>query len=92
VLRKHARIAGIDIGSFGPHALRATAATNALDRGADLGKAQEWLSARQRVDQPPLRPAPLPPRQPHLPRGLLNGGISCPIWGRLLGLIAGPLV
>ena len=23
--------------------LRATAATNALDRGADLGKVQEWL-------------------------------------------------
>jgi integrase/recombinase XerD len=29
--------------SFGPHALQATAATNALDRGADLGKVQEWL-------------------------------------------------
>jgi site-specific recombinase XerD len=43
VLRKHAQAAGIDIGSFGPHALRATAATNALDRGADLGKVQEWL-------------------------------------------------
>jgi integrase len=43
VLRKHAKDAGIDIGSFGPHALRATAATNALDRGADLGKVQEWL-------------------------------------------------
>ena len=35
--------AGIDGKSFGPHALRATAATNALDRGADLGKVQEWL-------------------------------------------------
>jgi integrase/recombinase XerD len=43
VLRKHAKAAGIDFGSFGPHALRATAATNALDRGADLGKVQEWL-------------------------------------------------
>ena len=43
VLRKHAKAAGIDLGSFGPHALRATAATNALDRGADLGKVQEWL-------------------------------------------------
>jgi len=73
VLRKHARVAGIDIESFGPHALRATAATNALDRGADLGKAQEWLSARERVDHPPLRPAPLPARgQPHLPGGLLT--------------------
>ena len=43
VLRRHAKFAGIEIGSFGPHALRATAATNALDRGADLGKVQEWL-------------------------------------------------
>src|SRR3954452_11413876 len=43
VLRKHAQAAGIDGKSFGPHALRATAATNALDRGADLGKVQEWL-------------------------------------------------
>ena len=41
--RKHAKAAGIDRKSFGPHALRATAATNALDRGADLGKVQEWL-------------------------------------------------
>jgi integrase/recombinase XerD len=43
ILRKHAKAAGIDGKSFGPHALRATAATNALDRGADLGKVQEWL-------------------------------------------------
>jgi integrase/recombinase XerD len=43
VLRKHAQTAGVDFASFGPHALRATAATNALDRGADLGKVQEWL-------------------------------------------------
>jgi integrase/recombinase XerD len=28
---------------FRQHALRAKAATNALDRGADLGKVQEWL-------------------------------------------------
>ena len=66
VLRKHAQAAGIDGKSFGPHALRATAATNALDRGADLGKVQEWLSARQRVDHAALRPPPLPSRgQPH---------------------------
>jgi hypothetical protein len=43
VLRKHAQAAGSDFARFGPHALRATAATNALDRGADLGKVQEWL-------------------------------------------------
>jgi integrase/recombinase XerD len=43
VLRKHAMGAGIDGKSFGPHALRATAATIALDRCADLGEVQEWL-------------------------------------------------
>ena len=43
ILRKYAKAAAIDCKSFGPHALRATAATNALDRGADLGKVQEWL-------------------------------------------------
>ena len=38
VLRKHAKAAGIDGNSFGPHALRATAATNALDRGLTWAK------------------------------------------------------
>lgn len=33
----------IDIAGFGPHALRATAATNALDHEADIAKVQEWL-------------------------------------------------
>jgi site-specific recombinase XerD len=28
---------------MGPHALRATVATNALDHGADIAKVQEWL-------------------------------------------------
>jgi integrase len=62
ILRKHAKAAGIDFGSFGPHALRATAATNALDRGADLGKVQEWLGHANRVDYAALRPAAFPPR------------------------------
>ena len=42
-MRKNAEAAGIDGKSFGPHAMRATAATNALDRGADLGKVHERL-------------------------------------------------
>lgn len=33
----------LDIDGFGPHALRATAATNALDHDADIAKVQEWL-------------------------------------------------
>jgi site-specific recombinase XerD len=43
VLRIYTLAAGVDFGSFGPHALRAADATNALDRGADLGKVPEWL-------------------------------------------------
>jgi integrase/recombinase XerD len=34
---------GISVQRFGPHAARATAATNALDAGADIAKVQEWL-------------------------------------------------
>jgi integrase/recombinase XerD len=34
---------GISVERFGPHAARATAATNALDAGADIVKVQEWL-------------------------------------------------
>ncbi len=34
---------GIFMELLGPHALRATAATNALDHGADIAKVQEWL-------------------------------------------------
>ena len=33
----------MDVIGFGPHALRATAATNALDHDADIAKVQEWL-------------------------------------------------
>ncbi|MGE4071150.1 MAG: tyrosine-type recombinase/integrase [Lysobacterales bacterium] len=32
-----------DLPLFGPHAMRATAATNALEHGADIAKVQEWL-------------------------------------------------
>ena len=43
VLAKYAGIVGIDIEGFGPHALRATAITNALENNADLPKVQEWV-------------------------------------------------
>lgn len=33
----------MDVAGFGPHALRAAAATNALDHEADIAKVQEWL-------------------------------------------------
>ena len=43
VLAKYAGMVGIDIDGFGPHALRATAITNALENDADLGKVQDWV-------------------------------------------------
>jgi integrase/recombinase XerD len=43
MLAKYAAGASIEIDGFGPHALRATAATNALEHHADIAKVQEWL-------------------------------------------------
>jgi integrase/recombinase XerD len=43
VVMHYAKAIGITVESFGPHALRATAATNALENGADIAKVQEWL-------------------------------------------------
>jgi integrase/recombinase XerD len=43
MLMGYAATVKIDLGGFGPHALRATAATNALDHDADIAKVQEWL-------------------------------------------------
>jgi site-specific recombinase XerD len=43
VVKRYALEAGIPLESIRPHALRATAATNALEHGADIAKVQEWL-------------------------------------------------
>ena len=43
VLVRYAGVVGIDVEGFGPHALRATAATNALEHDADIAKVQQWL-------------------------------------------------
>ncbi len=43
VVCHYATAAGVSVRRFGPHALRATAATNALDHEADIAKVQEWL-------------------------------------------------
>lgn len=43
MLAGYAALLKIDVAGFGPHALRATAATNALDHNADIVKVQEWL-------------------------------------------------
>lgn len=43
VVVHYARLIGLTLSGFGPHSLRATAATNALDHGSDIAKVQEWL-------------------------------------------------
>lgn len=43
VLVKYAGMVGIDVEGFGPHALRATAITNALENDADLRRVQDWV-------------------------------------------------
>lgn len=43
IVREYGRRVGIQAQGFAPHALRTTAATNALDNEADIAKVQEWL-------------------------------------------------
>lgn len=43
VVRKYLGAMGLSEELYGPHALRATAATNALTHNADIAKVQEWL-------------------------------------------------
>jgi site-specific recombinase XerD len=43
IVTTYAKRIGIDAERVAPHALRATAATNALDHEADIAKVQEWL-------------------------------------------------
>ena len=43
IVLRYAKEAGIHFDGLSPHALRATAATTALDKGADIAKVQDWL-------------------------------------------------
>ena len=43
IVHHYAKSAGVQIEGLCTHALRATAATNALDNDADIAKVQEWL-------------------------------------------------
>lgn len=43
VVIHYAKQAGVHFEGLSPHALRATAATTALERAADIAKVQEWL-------------------------------------------------
>jgi integrase/recombinase XerD len=65
VVMKYARQVGLDVAGFGPHSLRATAATNALDHEADIAKVQEWLghaniSTTRLYDKRKIRPEDSP--------------------------------
>ncbi len=43
VIKKWSLVAGLDVNGVSNHAMRATAATNALSNSADIAKVQEWL-------------------------------------------------
>ena len=43
LVQHYGKAAGVEVSGFTTHALRATAATNALDHQADIAKVQEWL-------------------------------------------------
>lgn len=43
IVTGYARQANISVDGFGPHSLRATAATNALEHGAEIAAVSEWL-------------------------------------------------
>lgn len=43
VVRYYSRLIKVSAVGFGPHVARATAATHALNQGADIAKVQEWL-------------------------------------------------
>jgi site-specific recombinase XerD len=65
ILKYYGRKVGISVDRFGPHSARATAATNALDQGADIAKVQEWLghanvSTTRVYDQRKTRPEDSP--------------------------------
>ncbi len=65
VVLPYSRIAGIRVEGLGPHALRATAATNALEHNADIAKVQEWLghanvSTTRLYDRRRMRPEDSP--------------------------------
>ncbi len=43
MVKKYGAALGIHMELFGPHSLRTTAATNALDNNADIARVQKWL-------------------------------------------------
>lgn len=47
IVMGYAEEVGIDVANFGPHSLRSTSATNALEHGTDIAAVSEWLAARK---------------------------------------------
>jgi integrase/recombinase XerD len=65
VVKAYGLTLGLTMERFAPHALRATAATNALDHEADISKVQEWLghaniSTTRIYDRRTMRPEDSP--------------------------------
>ena len=65
VVKKYARMIGIESSAITVHGLRATAATNALEHEADIAKVQEWLghaniSTTRLYDRRKMRPEDSP--------------------------------
>lgn len=61
----YAKRIGVSLGGFGPHSLRATAATNALEHKSDITEVQEWLghadiSTTRLYDKRKVRPEDSP--------------------------------
>ncbi|HEV2334398.1 MAG TPA: tyrosine-type recombinase/integrase, partial [Stellaceae bacterium] len=78
LVRRYSAALGFEIGA---HALRATAATNALDHQADIAKVAGMARPRQHRHHPHLRPSEDPPRgQPDVQGGILNLPASVAGW------------
>jgi len=65
IVLPYGRQLGITMEGFGPHALRTTAATNALEHDADIAKVQDWLghanvSTTRLYDRRKMRPEDSP--------------------------------
>jgi site-specific recombinase XerD len=65
VVMHYCKRLGIEVQGVGPHALRATSATNALSNGSDIAEVQEWLghssiSTTRLYDKRKMRPEDSP--------------------------------